>query len=78
MVFFTCHYYSIWGYILVSQKEKKKALLKIIKVSLLLWKGKGVNLYVSYWQKLVFREHKYLCGSRNKATCQTLDRRGGV
>lgn len=27
MVFFTYHYYSSWGYILVSQKEKE-ALIK--------------------------------------------------
>lgn len=35
----------IWGYVLVSQEEK--ALLKITKSSWLLWKGRGIHLYVA-------------------------------
>lgn len=79
MAFFTYHYYSAWGYILVSQKEKE-ALIKNHKRQPLLWKGRGVCALtqVSCWQKLVFRGYKYSCGSRDQAPRPTLDGRGGV
>lgn len=78
MVFFTYHYYSIWGYILVSQKEKEALIKHHSRQRAPVERSRCTFTYVSYWRKLVFREYKYLCGSRNKAACQTLDRRGGV